>query len=332
MINISRRNFLGGSAAALALSAAPSISGATTRPLSELVLWGPPVGPSIALAHIERSGNSREFVENLTFRVWRTPDQLRAGIVSGGMQVSGVPSYVGANLYNKGMPVQMLNIMTWGLLYMMSSDGSIGKIEDIVGKTVTMPFKNDMPDLVFQFIAEKAGLKIGKDFTVQYASTPLEVVQMMTVGKADTAILPEPAASASLLSGKMNSLNVHRVLNIQEEWGKATGGPARIPQAGLLVNKQLVEKHTDILKVLQADCVRSCQWVVNNPTDSALLAEDYIGVKAPIAELSMPFTNLETTSATDAREEMEDFFSKLAELSPKIIGGKLPAADFYLAL
>ena len=332
MTDISRRNFLGVSAAAGVVASLPSIAIANKKSLSKLTLWGPPVGPSVALAHVAQSGTSRSMVDELTFRAWRTPDQLRAGIVSGDMQISGVPSYVGANLYNKGMPVQMLNIMTWGLLYMMSSNDKVQKLEDIAGKTVTMPFKNDMPDLVFQYITKKAGMTPGKDFNLNYAATPMEVVQMMMIGKADIAILPEPAATATMLKGKMNAVGVNRVLSVQQEWGKATGGPSRIPQAGMLVNKKLVEDHFDVVRAIQADCVRSSTWALNNPVDAALLAEDHLGVKAPVVELSMPFVNLETTLAADARKEMEDFFTRLAELSPKIIGGKLPDADFYLGL
>lgn len=332
MTDISRRKLLGFSAAAAIGASIPSLVFANKKPLSNLTLWGPPVGPSLALAHLTNNGNTRKLVDGLNFKAWRTPDQLRAGIVSGDMQISGIPSYVGANLYNKGMPVQMLNIMTGGLLYMMSSNDSVKSLEDIAGKTVTMPFKNDMPDLVFQYITAKTGMKPGVDFQLTYAATPMEVVQMMMIGKADIAILPEPAATATILKGKMGAVNVRRVLSIQDEWGKATGGPARIPQAGLLVNKALVDDHIDVLKTLQADCVRSTQWVLNNPANAGILGEDYLGVKAPVVELSIPYVNLETTLAVDAKKEMEDFFTKLAELSPKIIGGKLPDADFYIGL
>lgn len=332
MTQISRRQLLGAGAAALSCAAFPGSAFAKTSNLRDLTLWGPPVGPSVALAHLAQKGETASMVEGLTFRAWRTPDQLRAGVVSGDMQVSGVPSYVGANLYNKGVAVRMLNIMTWGLLYMMSTDGSIERVEDIAGKTITMPFKNDMPDLVFHYITTKAGMKPGKDFKLVYATTPMEVAQMMMIGKADTVILPEPAATACMLKGKKNARSISRVLNIQQAWGRATGGPARIPQAGLLVSDQMVERHSDVLKVLQADCVRSSQWALNNPVDAGLIAEDHLGVKAAVTELSLPFVNLETTLAADAKGEMESFFTRMAELSPKIIGGKLPDGDFYLNL
>ncbi|MCB2099759.1 MAG: ABC transporter substrate-binding protein, partial [Rhodobacterales bacterium] len=161
MTAITRRRALGLSAATAAgalLPAAWSGRGAAAGRLENLVLWGPPAGPSIALAHLVRHGESRRQVGDLSFKVWRTPDQMRAGFVSGDIRISGIPSYVGANLYNKGLPVRMVNIMTWGVLYLLSADDGVSTLADIAGRTVTMPFRNDMPDLVFRYITAKAGL------------------------------------------------------------------------------------------------------------------------------------------------------------------------------
>ncbi|EPJ45368.1 MAG: ABC transporter substrate-binding protein [Osedax symbiont Rs1] len=329
-MSISRRRFLSLTGAGLAASSLPSLLSANQG--SQLTIWGPPIGPSITLAHVAANGTSRSHIDHLDFKVWRTPDQLRSGIISGDMQLSGIPSYVGANLYNKGIPVQLMNILTWGLLYIVSTDGSIKSIADIAGKTITMPFKNDMPDLVFKYITEKAGMVNGKDFTLNYASTPLEVVQMMLSGRADICILPEPAATAAMLKGHSKGLQIHRSISIQEAWGEATGGSPRIPQAGLLVNRQLVDTSPDLLRAIQQDCVTSSAWAINNPAEAGVLAQDYIGIKAKITEKSMPFINLDATPAQTAKKELESFFAKLAELSPAIIGGKLPDNDFYLDL
>ena len=330
-MTISRRAFISLAGAGMAATALSPMLNAKQTPLNQkLTLWGPPIGPSIALARVAENGRSGQLIEQLDFKVWRTPDQLRSGIISGDMQLSGVPSYVGANLYNKGMPVQLMNIMTWGLLYLVSTDPSISRITDIVGKTITMPFRNDMPDLVFQYITNKAGLVAGKDFQLNYAPTPLTVIQMMMSGRADLCILPEPAATAAMLKGRQKQLSFHRVLSIQDAWGEATGGKPRIPQAGLLVDKKLVEQAPEFLQQLQLDCVEASRWANANPAAAGGLAEQHLAIKAKVTELSLPFVNLAATPAMEAKAELEDFFSKMGELSPAIIGGKLPDDDFYL--
>ena len=39
----------------------------------------------------------------------------------------------------------------------------------------------------------------------------------------------------------------------------------------------------------------------------------------------------EIVAAADAKSELEDFYTRLSTLNPDIIGGSLPAADFYVA-
>lgn len=54
------------------------------------------------------------------------------------------------------------------------------------------------------------------------------------------------------------------------------------------------------------------------------------GVPAPVVAEVIPRLNLEFVRAKDARKELEQFYSTLAEMNPDIIGGSLPDADFYL--
>ena len=55
-----------------------------------------------------------EGAEDVEFLTWNTPDELRARISGGQVQVSAVPTYVGANLYNKGVDIQLVNTLIWG--------------------------------------------------------------------------------------------------------------------------------------------------------------------------------------------------------------------------
>lgn len=68
--------------------------------------------------------------DEVEFLSWNSPDELRARIISGQAQVSAVPTYVGANLYNKDVDVQLLNTLIWGILYGLDQmeKRSLGKI------------------------------------------------------------------------------------------------------------------------------------------------------------------------------------------------------------
>src|SRR5690606_12934312 len=123
---LSRRSVLVGSAG-LALSlAAPAIVRA--EPIARLALYGPPASPTITLAHAVASGALADLARDVSLTVWRNPDELRAGLTSGQIDLSIVPVQVATNLYNRGMGLRLVNVMTDGLIYVIAEEGSIGAL------------------------------------------------------------------------------------------------------------------------------------------------------------------------------------------------------------
>ena len=328
-----RRTFLCQSALAGAALVAGALAPGRTRAASrgELAMYGPPAGPSVILAHLAESDGLAETAMKIRFETYRNPDLLRTGFASGPWELAVAPSYVAANLYNKGVPVRLLNIMTWGLLYVVSTDADVSGLEDLRGETLAMPFKGDMPDLVFRHLARSRGMQVGSDYRLNYVADPFQGVQMLLSGRVSHAVLPEPAATASLLRGRKAGHRLVRALSLQESWGEATNGPAAIPQAGTVVRESLLQDLPELPAKLNAAIARSTEWVVDNPADAGRLAAAYLGVQAPVIERSIPHSNFRLRGAADAREEIERFYSVLAEASPAIIGGKLPDASFYIA-
>jgi len=334
-MNNNRRDFLRGcgylGVAAAGTSLLPGLAFADERKKrKQLTMYGPPVGPSVTLAHAAETSALSGMVEKLDFSTYRNPDVLRTNFVSGRWELAGTPSYVAANLYNKGIKVRLMNIMTWGLLYIVSADESIKAVEDLKGQDIVMPFKGDMPDLVFQHIAKEKGMRVGDDFRLNYVGTPFEGLQLLLSGRTKHAVLPEPAATAALLKGLKSAKKMNRVVSLQQAWGEVTGGAARIPQAGMMVSDSLLQELPDLPQRLNSSLERSTDWVVNNPTSAGRLGEAYMAMKAPIIERSIPYCNFTMTRAKQVQQEIESFFSVLAESNPGIIGGKLPDADFYL--
>lgn len=324
---INRREFLGlmGAASTLGLHGL-----ARAADNGRLPMYGPPAAPSLVLAHIAESGGLDQAYGTVDFSVYRDPDQLRTGFVSGRWDLAGTPTYVAANMANRKVPVHLVNVMTFGLLYVISRDASIQRFEDLGGKTVAMFFKGDMPDLVCQYIARKKGMVIGKDLKMQYVATPVEAIQLLLAGRIDHAVLPEPAATGAIMRGLKSAQKLHRVLDLQQAWAGVTGGPAEIPQAGMMISRQLLERHANIATDLQQAFARSAAWVNNNPSSAGRLGEAYMPMKAPVIQQSVGYSNIKPQAAKDARERLEDFYTRLAELNPGIIGERLPEAGFYL--
>ena len=54
-------------------------------------------------------------------------------------------------------------------------------------------------------------------------------------------------------------------------------------------------------------------------------------VPADVVKEVIPRLQLQIVSGADAKDELEDFYTRLATLNPDIIGGSLPAGDLYIS-
>ncbi len=241
------------------------IPAAAANKLKELVVYTPPIGIGVLAVDALKSRNFKKYVQKATAKIWNTPDKLRAGIIDGSIDITFIPSYVGANLYNKGIEFQLINIVTGGLLNIISTDSRMKTIADLKGKTIVVPFPNDMPDLVLRTLFKRAGMKVGKDVYVEYVSTPAVAVKMALAEKAQTILLPEIAGTKlSLAAKEKKGINFRFAIDIQEEWGRLMGGKSYIPQAGLAVRKSFANKYPEIICVLHRELVKSANRLRSN--------------------------------------------------------------------
>ena len=298
--------------------------------LPELVLWGPPAGPSVTLVHAIASGALRSVADTVVFKAWRTPDELRAGLTSGTMQTFVLPTQSAANLFNKGLGVRLVNVMTNGLLYLVSADASLTSVAALKGRTIAVPFRNDTPELIFRRLLAAERIAPDSDIALQFTGTPMEAIQLLITGRADAALLPEPSATAAILRAGQTGKAVSRVIDIQKAWDAATGlGPA-LPQAGLGVTTAFLESHAPAVEALHEALVGATASVNADPARAAGDAATPLGLPGPVIEKAIPHSNLVAIRASQARLTLEAVFRTVSEFDPKIIGGKLPAADFYL--
>ena len=136
--------------------------------LPKLVLSGPPAAVSTPLIHMIDSGALKDIADTVEFQTWKDPDQLRVLALGGKADFIAMPSNVAANLYNRGVSLKLLNVSTWGVLWMVSRDKEAKSLADFKGKEIAMPFRADMPDIVFALLAEKQGLNVKQDFKLRY--------------------------------------------------------------------------------------------------------------------------------------------------------------------
>ncbi|RKE83300.1 ABC transporter substrate-binding protein [Rhizobium sp. AG855] len=321
-----RRTLCKGLVATLALPFLNKRAHATT--LDHLILFGPPAGPSITLAYAVGKGLLREVANKVEFKTWRTPDEMRAGLSSGSMHAVVMPTTAAANLHTRGLGLKLANVMTNGLLYVVSRHDTITSFTDLEGQSVTVPFPNDTPELVFNAALAHHGME-GK-VKLERAGTPIEAVQMLLAGRIDTALLPEPAVSAAIFKASTGNQALHRVIDMQQEWGLVSATSPVMPQAGLALTQSFLDDHPDQAKALLARLAQAAAAVNADPAAAANQAASALELPWPVLEASIPYSNLVAVAARDARASIETLLKTVAATHPEMIGGRMPDASFYL--
>ncbi|MGO3934254.1 ABC transporter substrate-binding protein [Rhodopseudomonas pseudopalustris] len=325
---ISRRRVLAAAGACAALPLWPNHASAAA--LREIVLTGPPAGPSITLAHAVATGAVSFLADKTTFRAWRDPDEMRAGLTSGTMPLVIMPTAAAANLYNRGLGIRLVNVMTHGLLYVIAADPSLSSFPALKGKRLAVPFRNDTPEFLSNILLRSHGMEAGRDLQVSSTGSPIEAIQLLLAGRIDAALVPEPAATAAILRGKIAGQVIHRVMDVQAEWAKVAGGSSILPQAGLAVTTAFQAANPALVTQLHEALVKATAEVNAAPAVAAGHSAAYFELPLPIIQQAIPHSNLVCVAARDARADLEHMFTSAAGADLAMLGGRLPDKDFYL--
>lgn len=301
--------------------------------LERITLAGPFASVSNPLIRMVESNALADVADNLEFVVWKNPDQMRAVALNGKTDFVATPTNVAANLYNRGAKLRLLNVSVWGVLWMVSREDGLDTLADYKGKEIALPFRGDMPDLVFTELAERQGLNPKKDFKLRYVASPLDAMQLLVMRRVDHALLAEPAVSMALRKTdsfpiKLIAPDLYRSVDLQKEWGRLLKRQARIPQAGIALLNTELDAH--VVQRFLEEYEKATQWCIEHPLEAGKLVTKHIDMLTPDAVAdSIAVSQFEHIPAIEAREELENFFEILHKRTPALVGGKLPDAGFY---
>ena len=329
-VPLDRRNFLRGLAFAGASGLLSGRALAAAQALAEpLTLWGIPASPSAIFARVVASGALETVAPGAGFDVWKSTDQMRAGIATGDFRLFASSTYAAANFFNRGAGTRMVNVVTWGVLYVMARDEGVTRIEDLAGKHVLLSNKNEAPDLIFRLVLKWSGIDPDKDLTLDYVGSPNEAVPLYLAGRGDVAVLHEPAATAALIKARQSGLPIFRAFDVTEVYGRHTGRGPKIPQVGLAVSEAFLDAHPEVVEAVHMACVAAGEWVLANPDAAGMLATGRLGLPAPVIAKSLPFVHIDVKTAKESQQDIELYFDYLMDIDPGIVGGRKPDPDFY---
>jgi len=262
--------------------------------------------------------------------IWENADQLKAYVAGGQGDFVTMPSNNAAIFYNKGLQLKLLDISVWNITYLITSDSRVASFADIKGQSLAVPFEGSVPDLMFQYIVKAEGLDPLKDFKVRYTADPTQAAQLLLSGQVQNAVLSEALATSVILQTKDTAKPLHRALAFDKAWGDASGGPDS-PIAGTVATASMLSR-PDVIAVFEREYKAAVQWMTDHPEEAGQLVETQLpqlGLKAAVMTASLKNITWRYTTAMDARASLDQFYLDLSQLSPEVIGGKVPDDGFY---
>jgi len=241
-----------------------------------------------------------------------------------------VPVNLAPTLYNKtNGKVKLLSINTLGVLYVVERGDSVHSVADLAGKTLYASGQAATPEYILNFILSNNGIDPAEGLTVEYKADHSELASLVTAGKADLAMLPEPFVTT--VTQKDPSLRI--ALDLTDEWDKIEGNNGSALIMGvMIVRSDFAEKNPQALAAFMDEYKASTEFVNGNIPEAAALIEKYgIMPSAALAEKAIPNCNIVYIDGQQMKDQIAPFYQILFDSNPKSIGGTLPDDAFYYA-
>jgi NitT/TauT family transport system substrate-binding protein len=262
-----------------------------------------------------------------TFEIKNEPNQVKAMIMEGTPDFAVVPTTMAALLYNKGQDYLLAAIPVWGTLYLFGTDTSIHTWNNLKGKRVSLMAKGNTPDVLFRYLAKANGIDAEKEMILDYSFPGhIELANAIASEISDLGVISEPMVSLV----QQKNPKVKPILDLNIEWEKQFGDSIPLAQTALLVKKDFLLKHPELVEEYLNKLKESTVWVNENPQKAASLIKKYeILPDSSLAVLSIPRCNIKYSSASEEMKGIQEYLKVFYTFNPLIIGGKLPDEEFY---
>lgn len=285
-------------------------------------------GPTtMGLVSLMDKASKGESEGSYDFTMVTDASELAAQMVSGDLDIALVPANMASILYQKTKQgVEVIDINTLGVLYVVAADDSIQSIADLKGKTLYMTGKGTTPDYVLQYLLGANGMT-SDDLTIEYKSEATEVAAVLKENADAIGLLPQPFVTAAMAQNE----NLKMVLNLTEEWDKTQPENGSALVTGVTVcRKEVIENQADAVDTFLKEHEESAAFANANVEETAqLVADAGIIEKAPVAAKAIPYCNITYIDGADMQTKVSGYLSVLFDLDPTSIGGQLPDEGFY---
>ncbi len=290
-------------------------------------------GPTgVGMAQLRAQNDAQKTANAYTFDVVDDPTKAVAAVSNGSTDIAAVPTNLAATLYKKTSgKVQILAVNTLGVLYMLDNGAGIKAVADLKGKEIYSSGQGANPEYVLRYILEKNGLNPDKDVKLHFVEDNDALTAAIVQGAAQVAMVPEPKVTVCLVQMKAAGKTVPTVaLNMTEEWNKVAGGSSTLMMGCVIARKEFVEKNGAAVQAFLKEYESSITAVKSDVEAAAGWCETYkIIPKAAIAKQAIPRCGLTFVTGAAMKQQLSGYLDVLFKANPKVVGGSMPADDFY---
>lgn len=290
------------------------------------LIMGP---PSMGLTQFLVAADNGKTTNNFTFE-FNDVDYigLSAKLNDGQYDIATLPSNIGPILYNNEElknDYQVISVNNLGVLYVITTDESVKSLADLSGRRIYSYGEGGTPEYTIEALLKKNGLD--GSFTLEFKSTPFEILNLLQQEENCTAILPQPFVSLS----KLMVDPIYVPVDLTDEWDRAfadTG--SQTVTTTTIANKAFLEEHEQaVIEYLQMSG-NSVQWSLENMEEAAALQEK-LGtfMNNSVALDAMPHISMTCLTGSAMKQALSGFIDELYAANPDSVGGAVPGSDFY---
>lgn len=312
-----------GNTAGSSADTAPAAEAETGVDVKVASLKGP---TSMGLADLIQKAEAGETNNNYTFEISGSPDEVTPKLISGDVDIALIPANMASVVYNKTEGgISVVDINTLGVLYVVSADDSVSKLEDLAGKTIITTGKGATPEYAMNYLLEQAGIKDQVNF--EFKDETAEAVAALLNTENGVAVLPQPFVTAA--TTKNPDLKV--VLSLNDAWNEVAGDTgSQMVTAVTVVRNEFLKEHPSVVADFVAAQGASVDAVNADPeTFGQVIADLGIVDAAPIATKAIPECNIVNITGSEMQAALDGYYKVLYNADPASVGGELPIDNFY---
>ena len=283
-------------------------------------------GPTgMGIAYLMDKSDRNLTVNQYTFTIGGTPEEMTAGLISGELDIAMVPVNLASVLYNRTEgEIRVLSINTLGILYILDATGEINSIDDLRGRTINATGQGAVPQYALEYILRGNGMEPGVDVEIVYNTEHTELASLMVAGDVSVGMLPQPFVTTVTMQNSEFSI----ALDLTSEWASVNPATGLI-MGNIVVNAEFLEQNPDAVELFLSDYAQSVAFVNNKAQEAAQLIERFDIAPAAVAQAAIPGSNLVHIEGAEMRSMLKAFLQIMFEANPQSVGGSMPDEDFY---